>query len=135
MKAILASPGIEAVYIVVDALSELEDASLEDLLKLLKPCLGRIPPSSSAGYLDETRAPPGRPCNVKWLLTSRNVSHVSRMLRQAASISLEANAGQVQDVVLNFIDARVDKLQQLKGYNSRYSLDIHQRHAWNQPRR
>jgi ankyrin repeat protein len=125
LKAILASPGIDTVYIVVDALDELEEESIGDLLKLLHPFINPHPSSSSTGSLQSgSKSAQGSASSLKWLLTSRNVPHIAHMLRQAPGISLEANADRMQDAVSNFIDARIDELQNLKGYNDKLAAHI-----------
>lgn len=114
LKDFFANPSIHRVYIVIDALDESDEESVDDMLKLLGP------------FLDfEQCSLEGRPrpdqtdnCQVKWFLTSRNARSISGTLCQTLNISLEENSDHVRDAVSKFIDARVNQLREEKGYSS-----------------
>jgi len=91
MKEFFASPSIQRVYIVIDALDELDEESIDDFLKLLGPLLELEERNSkNQTNLDETDN-----CEVKWFLTSRNVRSISAILCQTLNVSLEDNLNHV----------------------------------------
>lgn len=114
LNNVFASPSVQRVYIVIDALDELEEESTQDLLKLLKPLLDGDPDAHD----QQPGLKQGVYCEVKWLLTSRNVDYISRSLRNTLNISLEANSDHVKAIIWRFIDRRVDELQAVKRYDT-----------------
>ncbi|KAG4443414.1 hypothetical protein IFR05_001093 [Cadophora sp. M221] len=114
MKEFFASPSIHRVYIVIDALDELDEESTDDFLKILGPLLELEGHNQRIHqYTDQADN-----CEVKWLLTSRNVRSISAVLCQTLNISLEDNTDHVQKLVSKFIDLTVDNLREQKGYTN-----------------
>lgn len=111
MKEFFASPSIHRIYIVIDALDELDEESIDDFLK----CLGPLLELEGCNLRNQ---PSPDNCEVKWFLTSRNVRSISSILCQTLSVSLEDNADHVQNLVSKFIDVRVDILRKQKGYSN-----------------
>ncbi|KJX96479.1 hypothetical protein TI39_contig622g00006 [Zymoseptoria brevis] len=114
LKDFFASPSVRKVYIVIDALDELHEESIDDFLKLLSPLLEQERAPRSDGQLSAQNDT----CEVKWFLTSRNVHWITPALSSALHINLEEHTDQVQALVSKFISARVDTLQLQKGYSS-----------------
>ena len=114
LKDFFSSPSIRQVYIIIDALDELDEESVDDILKLLGPLLD----FGQYGLEDRLRPDQAGNCHVKWFLTSRNVRSISGTLCQTLNISLEENSNHVRDAVSKFIDVRVDQLREEKGYSS-----------------
>jgi ankyrin repeat protein len=114
LKDFFSSPSIHRVYIVIDGLDELDEESVDDMLKLLGPFLD----FEQCSLEDRPRPDQTDSCQVKWFLTSRNVRSISGTLCQTLNISLEENSDHVQDAVSKFIDMRVNQLREEKGYNS-----------------
>lgn len=114
LRGFFSNPSIRQVYIIIDALDELDEESVDDMLKLLGPFLDFE--QHSLG--DRLRPDQASDCQVKWFLTSRNVRSISGTLCQTLNISLEENSDHVRDAVSKFIDVRVDQLRQEKGYSS-----------------
>lgn len=91
------------VFIVVDALDECREEALASFLR------------------EVVRTGLDRPKRIKWLLTSRPLGSMEYDLMAGAKrvhVSLEINAGCVDDGIQNFVSSQVDKLAQKHGYDA-----------------
>lgn len=91
------------IFIVIDALDEVQPTSLPDFLRTI------------------IRTGLQQPKRVKYLLTSRPVGDLEHELTKGASrihVSLELNAAQVDNGIQNYIHYRVQKLALLHRYNA-----------------
>ena len=114
LQSLISRSNLQNVYFIIDALDELDLQSIKDLLMLLGPVLG----SEAENADHKLRWNLDRYCQVKWLVTSRNIDFISHSMAKQLNISLEVNAGHVRDAVWKFIDRAVEELQKLKGYGS-----------------
>jgi hypothetical protein len=99
---VLRDPSLRDTYLVIDALDE---CVIVDLPKLLK----FVAKQSSVS------------CRVKWVVSSRNWPDIEAQLERAGHgvrLSLELNAESVAAAVAVFIQQKVDKLAQEKGYKA-----------------
>jgi hypothetical protein len=101
---IINDPELETAYLVVDALDECMDG----LSLLLDMICHSISPSS----------------RLKWIVSSRNLPEIEDRLKAATSganqrISLELNAGSIDNAVDAYIQHKVDHLAEAKRYNER----------------
>ncbi|TRX88401.1 hypothetical protein FHL15_010714 [Xylaria flabelliformis] len=117
LKKLFAAPSLTRVYLIIDALDELRDQSVEDFMKIIEPFLDEQCRSQGVDAM------PGQ-CEVKWLITSRNMSHLSNVLGRGLHISLEKNAFHVQRAVWRYIEFCVNELQKLKGYGSMLTSNV-----------
>ena len=91
------------IFIVVDALDECQEEALASFLRTV------------------VRTGLDRPKRIKWLLTSRPLGSMEYDLIGGAKrvhVSLELNAGSVNDGIQNFISSQVDKLARQHGYDA-----------------
>jgi len=100
---------LRQVYLVVDALDECDDKSLEGFLTLLSPY----------GF-GQKRDSKRNQCNIKWLLTSRNHVVIDMGLTGSLAISLELHSLHVANTVRKFIDVKVEEL----GKRKRWSVEL-----------
>ena len=108
---IIERSGVQQMFIVIDALDECNNETMEELLMLLEPYI-----ILENDELDQSfQKDPG--CNIKWLLTSRNELMIKQLLTGSLDISLEENSAHVDEAVLKFIDIKVNQLTRVKQYN------------------
>lgn len=113
-KNIIQHPSLRKVYIIIDALDECEQESIESFLTLLDPDQD-IEVGTQFEKHDNSAT---QDCwKAKWLLTSRNELIVKQLLAGSLDISLESNHSDVEDAVQRFIDSKTKQLQRRKGYD------------------
>lgn len=90
---------VPRVYLLVDALDECDTDSIRAFLTLLTR-------GTSTGLR-----------KIKWVLSSRNETHISQRLQRSQDTSLELNSKHVTAAVMSFIAYKVDQLACDKSYN------------------
>lgn len=97
-RRMLQDPGLQMVYLIVDALDEC-DVGLQDILRLI------------------TQTTSERPTCIKWLVSSRYQDEIEQMLGANdlyTRLSLELNADHISHAVNVYIDYKVSELISLK---------------------
>ena len=108
-QTIIKSSDIQKAYIVLDGLDECEPESMGDLLNLLEPQLELTDDMEGASRRE--------PWVIRWLLTSRNEEHIRQSLYGCLDIGLEQNTDQVNASIDQFINEKVNQLQNSKHYS------------------
>lgn len=102
MTSVLQDETLPIIYLIVDALDE----CITDLSKLLSFIVKQSATSTS----------------VRWLVSSRNISHIEEKLELAderIELILELNADSVASSVAMFIHRKVSQLAERKGYDQK----------------
>ena len=93
IQTIIEYSGLREVFIVIDALNECDEETMETFWVLLEPDVAVEDDDLS---LDMRKDPW---CNIKWLLTGRNELMIKRLLTGSLDISLEENCTHVDEAV------------------------------------
>ncbi|KAK4112497.1 NACHT-domain-containing protein [Canariomyces notabilis] len=109
-KTILQDPSLEGAYLVIDALDECMSGRRE-LLEFIVEMTSTVP-------------------YVKWIVSSRNWPDIEESLEaaeQKTRLSLELNEKSVSSAVSIYVQYKVDKLAQLKGYDDKtqHAVQVH----------
>ena len=111
-QTIIDYSSLREVFIVIDALDEGDEETMETFWVLLEPYIAIKDDDLSLNMHKDSR------CNIKWLLTGRNELMIKRLLTGSLDISLEENSTHVDEAVLRFIDVKVNQLTRVKHYDA-----------------
>ncbi|KAH8821891.1 hypothetical protein F5884DRAFT_105145 [Xylogone sp. PMI_703] len=104
---ILRDPHLNAAYLIIDALDECETDLLE-FLDYLVQMVSALP-------------------NIKWVLSSRNITHIEEKLEQVTyqlKLSLELNEAFISDAVNFYILHKLQRLTDIKKYDETLQNEI-----------
>ena len=110
LSDILHDTSLPTTYLLVDALDECTHG-LSDLLRIV------------------TDDSVGQPSNCKWLLTSRNLPDIERLLNPSSlsdKVSLELNASHISAAVVAFVDYKVQYLAAAQSYDPQTEAEVRQ---------
>ena len=105
---IVNDPSFPRVYLLIDALDECDNKSLENFLSLLS----------------QERSASSR--KIKWVVTSRNERVIYEILHLGHNTSLELNSSHVSQAVKSFINFKVNDLAARKGYKDELQISVRQ---------